>query len=866
MANRHLLEILITGNSRGAIAAFDSVDAAAKRTFGSATTGLQKYESMALRTGAVAAGFAAVAGAGLFQVGKQAAQLEQRVAATGAIFKDAQKPIEDFVKTSSQSAGLSESDARLHTARIGAMLQNYGFAVDEAANKSVELTKLGADLALRFGQPVEEAVNAVVATLRGERDPIEKFGVALKEADVAARVAALGLDTSTAAAISHAKAVAVLSLVEEQTASSVGAFADAQDTAAGKMAVFAAEMQNLKAKLGAGVLPILSGLTDAVSGAAEAFNALPDGTQSAIGGILASATAATAAVGAFGLLSGAVIKTRAVMLTMGPAATAGAVATAGFATAMATFGVMSAMAGSQARGAAADVEALTEEIVAFNKTGETGPEMERSVGAGAEDIKKMIDLADELNQSGGWLSTVDRAGTAFKQFGEDLNSSGSVQRLQDIDSALSGLVAEGKTAAAMQWFEELADANREAGGSINDLYRYLPDFIGALEDLADAEREAAGYANVHATALANLESALSTERARIDAAQGFERVNKAVEKLNDLREEAAKAGRGESDEARKAADAQRKVSDAIRSRADAVERLRDAQQELAQFNSAEEGRIRGLEREQILRRRITTAAEARDKEIDLYRFDQRVAEQSERLNDDVVDSQRAVEDASRRVGDAHEDVAEAARDRAEKERNYAREIEAAQLDIDAAVLSVIEDYQEAGEKLGYNTAQAELYRKELEKIKFITGSMSISELVSGAVVSAVTVAIINELTRATGKTVGELFGNAPPPTIPLTVGTSGGGVGGGGGGSWGRAGGGPVAGGGVYLVGEKGPELFVPGASGTIVPNQSMGRYGSHMSIVQNNSFVGGDVPTVSQLDAQNRKLGIRIALSGRRG
>jgi len=41
----------------------------------------------------------------------------------------------------------------------------------------------------------------------------------------------------------------------------------------------------------------------------------------------------------------------------------------------------------------------------------------------------------------------------------------------------------------------------------------------------------------------------------------------------------------------------------------------------------------------------------------------------------------------------------------------------------------------------------------------------------------------------------------------------------------GRAVGGPVAGGTPYVVGEKGPELFVPGASGTIIPNDAMSRY-----------------------------------------
>lgn len=39
----------------------------------------------------------------------------------------------------------------------------------------------------------------------------------------------------------------------------------------------------------------------------------------------------------------------------------------------------------------------------------------------------------------------------------------------------------------------------------------------------------------------------------------------------------------------------------------------------------------------------------------------------------------------------------------------------------------------------------------------------------------------------------------------------------------GRASGGPVANGQPYIVGERGPELFVPGASGNIVPNHAMG-------------------------------------------
>jgi hypothetical protein len=51
-----------------------------------------------------------------------------------------------------------------------------------------------------------------------------------------------------------------------------------------------------------------------------------------------------------------------------------------------------------------------------------------------------------------------------------------------------------------------------------------------------------------------------------------------------------------------------------------------------------------------------------------------------------------------------------------------------------------------------------------------------------------------------------------------------------------RASGGPVSGGGAYLVGEQGPELFVPGQSGGIVPNGDLGG-GTTINIHMNGDF-----------------------------
>ena len=66
----------------------------------------------------------------------------------------------------------------------------------------------------------------------------------------------------------------------------------------------------------------------------------------------------------------------------------------------------------------------------------------------------------------------------------------------------------------------------------------------------------------------------------------------------------------------------------------------------------------------------------------------------------------------------------------------------------------------------------------------------------------------------------------------------------------GRAVGGPVMGGTPYMVGERGPELFVPGASGSIVPNHALGGGGSTTV----NLILDGQIIEQVVIDGINRR------------
>jgi len=64
----------------------------------------------------------------------------------------------------------------------------------------------------------------------------------------------------------------------------------------------------------------------------------------------------------------------------------------------------------------------------------------------------------------------------------------------------------------------------------------------------------------------------------------------------------------------------------------------------------------------------------------------------------------------------------------------------------------------------------------------------------------------------------------------------------------GKALGGAVGAGRPYMVGERGPELFVPGAQGNIVPNNAMGGSNIVVNVDASGSSVQGDGPSANQL------------------
>jgi lambda family phage tail tape measure protein len=79
----------------------------------------------------------------------------------------------------------------------------------------------------------------------------------------------------------------------------------------------------------------------------------------------------------------------------------------------------------------------------------------------------------------------------------------------------------------------------------------------------------------------------------------------------------------------------------------------------------------------------------------------------------------------------------------------------------------------------------------------------------------------------------------------------------------GRAAGGPVSGNNPYIVGENGPELFIPRTSGNIVPNGGMAMAGGGTSVIYNINAV--DTNSFKQLVARDPSFIYAVTEQGRR-
>lgn len=200
----------------------------------------------------------------------QSRDLERQTAALKSVFGEASGEMLAFSQNGVKM-GLSTASAAKASTFLGSVLKSAGFEMDAVASNTKMLTSLAADLATTYGYDVSEALTGMTALFRGEYDPIEKFGVAMKQAEVNTILAARGQKNLTGQELLHAQQLIRLELLMQRTTDAQGAFTRQGDSLFVQQSKLSALWENMQATIGNQLTPALAGFLQRLQPIVEDF-------------------------------------------------------------------------------------------------------------------------------------------------------------------------------------------------------------------------------------------------------------------------------------------------------------------------------------------------------------------------------------------------------------------------------------------------------------------------------------------------------------------------------------------------------------------------------------------------------------------
>jgi hypothetical protein len=161
---------------------------------------------------AVLGGLAAAAGPAV----SAASDLNETMSKTSVIFGDADEALFSFAETAATSLGQTKQQALDAAATFGTFGKAAGLTGQDLAGFSTDFTKLASDLSSFNNSTPQEAIDALGAALRGESEPLRRFGVLLSADAIAAEAMRMGLVTTTVSEEDLAVATAKVNIAFEK--------------------------------------------------------------------------------------------------------------------------------------------------------------------------------------------------------------------------------------------------------------------------------------------------------------------------------------------------------------------------------------------------------------------------------------------------------------------------------------------------------------------------------------------------------------------------------------------------------------------------------------------------------------------------
>jgi hypothetical protein len=228
---------------------------------------------------AAAAGMGYAVGRFALDAISAASDLGESQSKVTAVFKDQADEVMAWAETSATAFGQSKQQALEAAGTYGNLFQAFGLTSDAAQEMSTRMVELAADLASFNNTSIDDAIEALRSGLSGETEPLKRFGIALNDARMKSEALALGIYDGVGALTAGQKAQAAYQVILNDTSIAQGDFARTSDGLANTQRILQAAVENAKAEIGTGLVNAIVDVVDVLGGSQGMVAQIEDASE-----------------------------------------------------------------------------------------------------------------------------------------------------------------------------------------------------------------------------------------------------------------------------------------------------------------------------------------------------------------------------------------------------------------------------------------------------------------------------------------------------------------------------------------------------------------------------------------------------------
>ena len=204
----------------------------------------------------------ALSAAAIIRFGKSCIELGSDLAEAQNVvdvtFGAMSETINRFARDALEEFGLSETSAKKYSSTLGAMLKSMGFTTQAAAEMSMQMTGLAADMASFYNLDTDVAFEKIRSGISGETEPLKQLGINMSVANLEAYALSQGITKAYNSMTQQEQAMLRYNYLMSVTADAQGDFARTSDGWANQVRVLTERFNALKATIGKGLIAVFT--------------------------------------------------------------------------------------------------------------------------------------------------------------------------------------------------------------------------------------------------------------------------------------------------------------------------------------------------------------------------------------------------------------------------------------------------------------------------------------------------------------------------------------------------------------------------------------------------------------------------------